>query len=469
MAATEARPQPIPPVPPAPPEQLPVLEGRHTLGSIGDTIDSVVLAPRAPLGWYVGAGLTALLVGVLLVAVTYLFAVGVGIWGVNIPVAWGMAIGNFVWWIGIGHAGTLISAILLLLRQRWRTSINRFAEAMTLFAVICAGLFPILHLGRPWFFYWLAPYPSTMGVWPQFRSPLIWDFFAVSTYLTVSLLFWYLGLVPDLATLRDRARRRRTQVIFGILALGWRGAARHWQRYEQTYYLLAALATPLVVSVHSVVSFDFAVANVPGWHSTIFPPYFVAGALFSGFAMVLTIAIPLRVAYRLDGLITERHIDLLAKMMLASGMVVAYSYLMELFIGWYGANPYEQYVILNRMFGPYAPLYWIYMACNVLAIQLVWFRAVRRNHMLLWVIALLVNVGMWTERFVIVVTSLHRDFLPSSWGLYVPTIWDWLTLLGTLGLFSFLLFLFIRGLPMISAHEMRRMLVELERRQEAVR
>src|SRR5436190_12537076 len=346
MAATDVRHEP------APAEVQPIMRPDLGYGTIGDRIDSIVLRPGAPLGWYAGAGLTALLVLVLLVAVSYLFLAGVGIWGINIPVAWGMAIGNFVWWIGIGHAGTLISAILLLLRQRWRTSINRFAEAMTLFAVICAGLFPILHLGRPWFFYWLVPYPSTMQVWPQFRSPLVWDFFAVSTYLTVSLLFWYLGLIPDLASVRDRARRRRTRVIFGILALGWRGAARHWQRYEQAYYLLAALATPLVVSVHSVVSFDFAVANVPGWHSTIFPPYFVAGALFSGFAMVLTIAIPLRVAYGLEGLITERHLDLLAKLMLAAGLVVAYAYLMELFIAWYSASPYEQYVTLNRMFGP---------------------------------------------------------------------------------------------------------------------
>jgi molybdopterin-containing oxidoreductase family membrane subunit len=460
MATTDLRREPIVV------QHEPVVQGRYSYSSLGEKIGGIVLAPRAPLGWYVGTAITGLLVLVLLIAVTYLFVVGVGIWGINIPVAWGMAIGNFVWWIGIGHAGTLISAILLLLRQEWRTSINRFAEAMTLFAVVCAGLFPILHLGRPWFFYWLVPYPSTMGVWPQFRSPLVWDFFAVSTYLTVSLLFWYQGLIPDLASLRDRAQRRRTQIIFGILALGWRGASRHWRRYEQTYYLLAALATPLVVSVHSVVSFDFAVANVPGWHSTIFPPYFVAGALFSGFAMVLTIAIPLRVAYGLEGLITERHLDLLAKLMLAAGLVVAYSYVMEMFIAWYSANEFEQYVILNRIFGPYGALYWIYMACNVLAIQLIWFQSVRRSHMLLWTISILVNVGMWTERFVIVVGSLHRDFVPSSWGIYAPTIWDWATLLGTLGLFSFLLFLFIRALPMISVHEMRKFLTE-KREQEA--
>src|SRR3954447_25464587 len=346
MTATEARREPTRV------QQLPVLTGNYSYGSLGDKIGGIVLAPRTPIGWDVGTALTGLLGVVLLIPVSYLFIVGVGIWGIDIPVAWGMAIGNFVWWIGIGHAGTLISAILLLLRQQWRTSINRFAEAMTLFAVICAGLFPILHLGRPWFFYWLVPYPSTMGVWPQFRSPLVWDFFAVSTYATISLLFWSLGLIPDLASVRDRASRRRTRIIFGILSLGWRGAPRHWQRYEQTYYLLAALATPLAVSVHSVVSFDFAVAIVPGWHSTIFPPYFVAGALFSGFAMVLTIAIPLRVAYRLEDFITERHVDLLAKMMLASGLVVVYAYVMELFMAWYGGNELEQYMVLNRMFGP---------------------------------------------------------------------------------------------------------------------
>src|SRR5215212_3185166 len=459
MTATEARRRPIRV------EQLPVMTGKYSLGTLGDKIGAIVLAPRTPLGWYVGMAITGSLVLVLLAAVTWLFIVGIGIWGVNVPIAWGMAIGNFVWWIGIGHAVTLISAILLLLRQQWRTSINRFAEAMTLFAVVCAGMFPILLLGRPLFFYWLIPYPTTMGVWPQFRSPLVWDFFAVSTYLTVSLLFWYQGLIPDLASLRDRAERRWTRMVFGILALGWRGDSRHWQRSEQTYYLLAALATPLVVSVHSVVSFDFAVAQVPGWHSTIFPPYFVAGALYSGFAMVLTIAIPLRTAYGLQDLVTERHIDVLAKIMLASGMVVAYSYVIELFMGWYSANQYEQYVLLNRIFGPYGPLYWIYMSCNVLSIQLVWFRAVRRRHILLWVIAILVNVGMWTERFVIVVESLHRDFLPSSWGMYAPTFWDWSTLIGTLGLFAFLLFLFIRALPMISTHEMRKLLLEQQKKE----
>ena len=450
------------PAAPAETDRPPVLEPGYTYASISDKIGAIVLTRRTPLGWYVGFGLAFTLLMVLLFAVSYLLVVGIGVWGVDIPVAWGMAISNFVWWIGIGHAGTLISAILLLLRQQWRTSINRFAEAMTLFAVACAGLYPLLHLGRPWFFYWLLPYPSTMGVWPQFRSPLIWDAFAVGTYFTVSLMFWYLGLVPDLATLRDRARRRAPRVIYGVLALGWRGAARHWHRYEQAYYLLAALATPLVVSVHSVVSMDFAVAIVPGWHSTIFPPYFVAGALYSGFAMVLTIAIPLRVAYGLEDFVTNRHVDVLAKVMLVSGLVVAYSYLMETFIGWYGGNIFEQYMLLNRMFGPYAPLYWVLMTCNVLVVQALWFARVRTNAPLLFVIALVINLGMWVERFVIVITSLHRDFLPSSWGFYTPTIWDWATFAGTIGLFVTLMFLFIRFLPMIATFEMRRLLTEIQ-------
>jgi Ni/Fe-hydrogenase subunit HybB-like protein len=450
------------PAAPAETDRPPVLEPGYTYASISDKIGAIVLTRRTPLGWYVGFGLAFTLLMVLLFAVSYLLVVGIGVWGVDIPVAWGMAISNFVWGIGIGHAGTLISAILLLLRQQWRTSINRFAEAMTLFAVACAGLYPLLHLGRPWFFYWLLPYPSTMGVWPQFRSPLIWDAFAVGTYFTVSLMFWYLGLVPDLATLRDRARRRAPRVIYGVLALGWRGAARHWHRYEQAYYLLAALATPLVVSVHSVVSMDFAVAIVPGWHSTIFPPYFVAGALYSGFAMVLTIAIPLRVAYGLEDFVTNRHVDVLAKVMLVSGLVVAYSYLMETFIAWYGGNIFEQYMLLNRMFGPYAPLYWVLMICNVLVVQALWFARVRTNAPLLFVIALVINLGMWVERFVIVITGLHRDFLPSSWGFYTPTIWDWATFAGTIGLFLTLMFLFIRFLPMIATFEMRRLLTEIQ-------
>ncbi len=437
-----------------------LLHGDYTYGSVTDKISAVVLAGRTPRSWYVGFAISFALVMLLLWAITYLFVRGVGIWGIDIPVAWGFAIVNFVWWIGIGHAGTLISAILLLLRQEWRTSINRFAEAMTLFAVACAGLFPLLHLGRPEYFYYLIPYPATTGVWPQFRSPLMWDFFAVSTYATVSLLFWYVGLIPDMATLRDRAGGRFAQISYGILSMGWRGSARHWLRYQRAYLILAGLATPLVVSVHSIVSLDFAVAIVPGWHSTIFPPYFVAGAIYSGFAMVLTIAIPLRKVYGLQDLVTDRHLDNMAKVMLASGMVVAYGYLMETFMSWYSGNQFEQFMMLNRMFGPYGWCYWLLIACNIAIPQLLWFRAVRRNVLMLFILALVINVGMWLERFVIVVVSLHRDYLPSSWGMYYPTFWDWATLAGSLGLFAALLFIFIRLLPMISIFEMRELLEE---------
>ncbi|PYS45919.1 MAG: hydrogenase, partial [Acidobacteria bacterium] len=365
---------------------------------------------------------------------------------------------NFVWWIGIGHAGTLISSILLLLRQQWRTSINRFAEAMTLFAVACAGLFPLLHLGRPNFFYWLLPYPNTMGLWPQFRSPLIWDVFAVGTYMTVSLLFWYVGLIPDLATLRDRSKNRFPQIVYGVLAMGWRGSAIHWHRYEVAYLLLAGLATPLVVSVHTVVSFDFSIGIVPGWHSTIFPPYFVAGAIYSGFAMVMTLAIPIRAAYGLEDFITMRHLQNMAKIMLATGMIVAYGYLMETFMAWYSGVNFEEYMIMNRMIGPYAAVYWALILTNILLPQALWFRRVRSSVPALFAVAMSVNIGMWLERFVIVVTSLHRDFLPSSWGMYYPTFWDWATFTGSIGLFLALLFLFIRFLPVISIFEMRQIL-----------
>jgi Ni/Fe-hydrogenase subunit HybB-like protein len=388
--------------------------------------------------------------------------VGTGIWGINVPVAWGFAIINFVWWIGIGHAGTLISAILLLLKQQWRTSINRFAEAMTLFAVACAGIFPLMHTGRPWLSYWMVPYPNTMDIWPQFRSPLVWDVFAVTTYGTVSLLFWYVGLIPDLATMRDRARSRFVRATYGFFSLGWRGSARHWHRYETAYLLLAGLATPLVVSVHTVVSFDFAVSIIPGWHATIFPPYFVAGAIYSGFAMVLTLAIPLRALYGLHGFITMRHLDNMAKVMLATGLIVGYGYMMETFISWYSASEYEWYMAVNRKGGPYAPFYWALIAINVGVVQLLWSRRVRFNVPLLFVISIIINIGMWLERFVIVVTSLHRDFLPSSWGMYWPTRWDWFTFFGTIGLFVALLFLFLRVLPMISIFEMRTLLPEAE-------
>jgi molybdopterin-containing oxidoreductase family membrane subunit len=438
----------------------PVLQPGYTYATITDKISAIVLARRAPRGWLIGFALTFMLVVLLMVATTVLFTVGVGIWGINIPIAWGMAIVNFVWWIGIGHAGTLISAILLLLRQRWRTSINRLAEAMTLFAVLCAALFPIMHLGRPWLFYYLIPYPNVMGLWPNFRSPLVWDFFAVSTYGTVSLLFWFVGLIPDLATLRDRARRPIAKQIYGFLSMGWRGSAKHWHRYEVAYLLMAGLATPLVVSVHTIVSFDFAVAIVPGWHTPIFPPYFVAGAIFSGFAMVLTLTIPIRKAYGLEDFITLRHLDYMGRIMLATGLMVGYGYLMEAFIAYYSDNVFERYTALNRVLGPYAPIYFGVILCNVVAIQALWFRRVRTNVPALFVIALIVNIGMWLERYMIVITSLHRDFVPAAWQLYIPTIWDWAIFVGTLGLFMFLIFLFIRFLPMISIFEMRELVTE---------
>jgi molybdopterin-containing oxidoreductase family membrane subunit len=437
----------------------PVVAPGHTPASVTDKISQIVLT-RTPRWWWVAFGVSFLLVQVLLVSLTYLVVEGTGIWGVNIPVGWGFAIINFVWWIGIGHAGTLISAILLLLRQEWRTSINRFAEAMTLFAVACACIFPLIHVGRPWLAYWLLPYPNTMGLWPQFRSPLVWDVFAVSTYATVSALFWYVGLIPDLATLRDRSRRKWKKLLYGFGAMGWRGSAVHWHNYEVAYLLLAGLATPLVVSVHTVVSFDFAVGQIPGWHATIFPPYFVAGAIFAGFAMVLTLAIPLRRVFGLEDFITLRHIQNMAKVMLATGLMVAYGYAVEIFMAFYSGNQYEEFMLLNRIQGPYRFHWWALLLCNVLAPQLIWIRRVRSTPWLVFVVAMFVNVGMWLERFVIVVTSLHRDFLPSSWGTYSGTFWDWSTFVGTIGLFLALLFLFIRFLPMISISEMRAILPE---------
>jgi Ni/Fe-hydrogenase subunit HybB-like protein len=441
----------------------PIIEPGYTLGTVTDKISSIVLGRGTSKGWIFGFAFAFSLLMLLNFTVGYLLVKGVGIWGINIPVGWGFAIVNFVWWIGIGHAGTLISAILLLLRQQWRTSINRFAEAMTLFAVACAGMFPLLHMGRPWLFYWLMPYPNPMWLWPQFRSPLVWDVFAVSTYATVSLLFWFVGLVPDLATLRDRARNRPAKIIYGMLAMGWRGSAVHWSRYETASILLAGLATPLVVSVHTVVSFDFSVAQVAGWHTTIFPPYFVAGAIYSGFAMVMTLAIPIRKFYNLEDFITMRHLGNMSKVMLATGLIVAYGYMMETFMAFYSGNPFDRFVVIDRMTSrPYAYFYWMLIACNILIPQIMWLRSVRNNVAILFVISLIVNVGMWLERFVIVVISLHRDFLPSSWGMYYPTRWDWATYVGTIGLFLTLLFLFIRFLPVISIYEMRTLVEETD-------
>jgi molybdopterin-containing oxidoreductase family membrane subunit len=440
----------------------PVVGSELTFGSVTDKISAIVLKRKTPFGWFVGFAISFALFQLMMLAIINLLFKGIGLWGVNIPVGWGLDILNFVWWIGIGHAGTLISAILLLLRQRWRTSINRFAEAMTLFAVAQAGVFPLMHLGRPWLGYWLFPYPNTMGIWPQFRSPLMWDVFAVSTYATVSALFWFVGLIPDFATLRDRANNKSFRLVYGMLAMGWRGSARHWHRYETAYLLLAGLATPLVLSVHTIVSFDFAVGIIPGWHATIFPPYFVGGAIYAGFAMVLLLTIPLRKLYGLESFITMRHMHNMAKVMLATGLIVVYGYMIEAFFGWYSGNQYERFMIWNRMHGPYAPYYWALILCNGVTPQLLWFKKIRSNLLVLWLISLVVSIGMWLERFVIVVTSLHRDFLPSSWGFYSPTQWDWAMFIGTIGFFFALLFLFIRFLPMISIFEMRTILPEAE-------
>ncbi len=438
----------------------PIIGPGHTFETVTDKISSIVLTRPVTPGWVLGLLVAFGALMLLNLTITLLMIKGVGIWGIRVPTAWGFAIVNFVWWIGIGHAGTLISAILLLLHQKWRTSINRFAEAMTLFAVMCAGMFPLLHMGRPWMFFYLMPYPNPMWMWPQFRSPLVWDVFAVTTYLTVSLLFWFVGLIPDLATLRDRAKNKAAKIIYGMLAMGWRGSAVHWSRYETASLLLAGLATPLVVSVHTVVSFDFTIGIIPGWHTTIFPPYFVAGAIYSGFAMVLTLAIPIRKFYHLEDLVTARHLDIMAKVMLATGLIVAYGYLIEAFLAFYSGDQYEIYMMKNRFHGPYAPLYWMLISCNIIIPQLLWSRKVRRNVGLLFVLSLVVNVGMWLERFVIIVISLSRDFIPSSWGMYYPTRWDWATYVGTFGLFFTLFFLFIRFLPMISIVEVRALVHE---------
>jgi molybdopterin-containing oxidoreductase family membrane subunit len=437
-----------------PTRRAPLVIGHTDYGFITETVSGVVERPT-PKIWYVAFAVSLLTTGVLFAMVAYLIFTGVGVWGLQIPVAWGWAIVNFVFWVGIGHAGTLISAILFLLRQRWRTSINRFAEAMTIFAVVCAGLFPGIHVGRVWVAYWLAPYPNQMQMWPQFRSPLLWDVFAVSTYATVSLLFWYMGMVPDLATLRDRAKTRIRWLVYGVLSLGWRGSNRHWHRFETAYLLLAALATPLVLSVHSVVSFDFAVSIIPGWHTTIFPPYFVAGAIFSGFAMVVTLVIPTRHFFKLQEVITLRHLENMAKIMLATGMMVGLAYSTEFFIAWYSGNPYEAFTFLNRSFGPYAWAYWIMVTCNVLVPQIFWIKKMRTNTVVLFAASILINVGMWFERFVIVVSSLSRDFLPTSWGYYKPTFVDVLTFVGSFGLFFTLFLLFIRFLPMVAMAEVK--------------
>lgn len=449
-----------------PPNAEPIVDPGVDVPAVNRKISDIVFHWPAPRAWWAGFAFFFAGAMLFLVAVLWLFIRCVGIWGVNIPVAWAFAIINFVWWIGIGHAGTFISAFLLLLHQEWRTSINRLTEAMTLFAVACAGMMPFLHLGRPIYFYWMFPYPDTMGLWPQFRSPLTWDVFAVSTYFTVSLIFWYVGLLPDLATMRDRAPRLWARRAYGILALGWRGASRHWAHYRRVYVILAGLATPLVISVHSIVGMDFAVAIVPGWHETIFPPYFVGGAIYSGFAMVVTIVVPFRaLCPDVKPFITRRHLELMAIIMLVTGWVVVYGYFTEYFTGWWSGDLYDQYINANRAMGSYAPWFWMMVAFNVVLPQFFWFRRFRRNVPFLFAASLLVNVGMWVERFVIIVVSLHRDFMPSMWHHYAPTFWDFATFFGSVGLFFSLVFLFVRLLPAIAMAEHRELVAV--RREEA--
>ena len=436
--------------------------GGQTFTSVTEKVSDIVLERKTPRAWYIAFTFTAGLTVMLFAMIAYLIVTGVGVWGLNNPVSWGWAIVNFVFWVGIGHAGTLISAILFLLRQKWRTSINRFAEAMTIFAVICAGIFPGIHVGRVWLVWWLFPIPNYQAMWPNFRSPLLWDVFAVGTYATVSLLFWYTGMVPDFATLRDRARTKVQQIAYGTLAIGWSGSHRHWHRYEKAYLLLAGLATPLVLSVHSVVSFDFATAQVPGWHTSIFPPYFVAGAVFSGFAMVGTCLIPARQWFGLKECITLHHLDNMNKIILATGSIVGFAYATEFFIAWYGGNPNESFAFVNRAFGPYAWAYWIMVSCNVITPQLFWFKKIRTNVPVMFVMYIFVNIGMWFERFVITVTSLSRDFLPSSWDYFNPTLIDILTFIGSFGLFFTLVLLFIRFGPILAMAEIKTVMPDAE-------
>lgn len=442
--------------------ESPLVADGTTFKSISETVCRVT-ENKAPRGWWIAFLISSTFLGVMTIAIGYLFWTGVGVWGNNAPVYWAWDITNFVWWIGIGHAGTLISAVLFLFRQKWRTAINRFSEAMTIFAVICALIFPGIHVGRAWFAYYMLPLPNEMSIWPNFKSPLIWDVFAVSTYFTVSSLFWFVGLVPDFATLRDRARNKYRRLIYGALALGWRGSNRHWQNYERAYLILAALSTPLVLSVHSVVSFDFATSLMPGWHTTIFPPYFVAGAVFSGFAMVMTLMLITRAVYGMRSLVLMKHLELMNKIMLVTGSLVGYAYGMEFFIAWYGGNEYERFVFVhNRLTGPMAWAYWIMISCNVITPQLFWFKKLRTNIPVMFVASILINIGMWFERFVIIVTSLYRDFIPSSWGWFRPTLVDIFTYGGTLGLFFTAFLLFIRWIPMIAISEVKGVMPEAD-------
>ena len=436
------------------PTRRPLITGKTSYSQITEDIIKPIEA-KPTKWWYLGFTVSLAALGLWLVSVTYLLFTGVGVWGLNKTVDWGWDITNFVWWVGIGHAGTLISAVLLLFRQKWRTAVNRSAEAMTIFAVVCAGSYPLLHAGRPWLIYWVFPLPNTYGsLWSNFNSPLLWDVFAISTYLTVSLVFWYVGLIPDLATIRDRAVGIRRK-IYGLMSFGWNGSAKGWQRFESVSLILAGLSTPLVLSVHTIVSFDFATSVIPGWHTTIFPPYFVAGAVFSGFAMVQTLLIIMRKSMRLEQYITLNHIDVMNKIILVTGSIVGSAYITEFFIAWYSAVPYEQYAFANRMFGPYWWAYWTMMTCNVITPQLFWSRKLRRSLTASFIISIFVNIGMWFERFVIIVTSLHRDYLPSSWLMYSPTWVEISMFIGSLGLFFTLFFLFAKFLPVIALAEVK--------------
>jgi Ni/Fe-hydrogenase subunit HybB-like protein len=443
----------------------PLVHPNRTYADINNDVCKPVESFPTKLWWI--AFLAALsLLGVGVWAVGWTFARGIGMWGLNVPVGWAFDITNFVFWIGIGHAGTLISAILYLFRQKWRTAINRSAEAMTIFAVMTAGLFPVIHTGRPWLAFWLFPYPNNRGsLWVNFRSPLVWDVFAVSTYFTISLLFWYVGMIPDIASVRDRAKNKIRKFIYSILSFGWRGSERNWVHYEIVYLLLAGLSTPLVLSVHSVVSFDFAVSLLPGWHTTIFPPYFVAGAIFSGFAMVMTLLIIVRKVFKLEDYITIYHLENMNKIMLATGMMVGYAYIIEFFIAWYSGNIYERFVFMNRALGPFWWAYWMMMTCNVVVPQLFWVKKWRRNIKVMFVASLFINVGMWFERFVIIVTSLHRDFLPASWGTYRPTIYEIGMLIGSFGFFLTFFLLFCRVIPTIAMFEVKS-IVKLKGKEE---
>lgn len=437
-----------------PTRREPLVLGGLDFRGVTDRVSRVAVSWPA-IWWWALFLPSVMLAGLFFGLIGYLVFTGVGVWGNNQPNAWGFPIINFVFWVGIGHAGTLISAILFLFRQNWRTSINRFAEAMTIFAVVCAGIFPGIHVGRPWLAYWLFPYPNQMAMWPQFRSPLLWDVFAVSTYASVSLLFWYTGMVPDIATLRDRTKNRLAKIGYGIASLGWTGSSRHWSRFEKAYLLLAALCTPLVLSVHSVVSFDFAVAQLPGWHTTIFPPYFVAGAIFGGFAMVLTLAVPARYLLGFKDIITERHIDNCAKVMLGTGMIVAFAYTTEFFYAWYSGHHYEKAIFLFRPFGDYAWAFWTMFLCNICAPQLMWVRKFRHNPFIVMVSAMGVNIGMWFERFVITITSLSNDFIPSSWALFQATWVDGLMFTASFGLFFTNFLLFLKFLPTVAISEVK--------------